>query len=172
MGAVTYDLISDTTLSSASGTIDITTIPATFTDLRIVVFVPSYSSSNQDSFIRFNNDSGANYSFMCYNQNNDSAGNVVSGFGGTQFNYSVQTIYTSPTYPSLYTFDIANYASTSSKTGLVTASQTRSNTASNLARTTFRYAGSSAISSFTLTVGGSQTYSVGTRITLYGILKA
>lgn len=170
--AITYDLISDATLASAAATVSVTSIPATYTDLRVVIFVPSYSSSNQDSFLTFNGDSGANYNYICYNQNNDSAGNNVNGFGGTSFNYSVQTIYTTNSYPSLYTLDIMNYTSTSSKTMLVTASQTRSNTASNLARTVMRYAGGSAISSFTLTVGGGQTYSAGTRVTLYGILKA
>lgn len=168
----TYDLVSDTTLGTAANSVSITSIPATYTDLRVVIFVPTYSSSNQDSFLRFNSDTGSNYNFMCYNQNNASAGNLVSGFNGTQFNYSVQTIYTTPTYPSLYTLDVFNYTSSTDKTVLVTASQTRSNAASNLARTVMRYATSSAISSFTLTVGDSQTYSVGTRITLYGILKA
>jgi hypothetical protein len=168
----TYDLVSDTTLSTAAASVAITSIPATYTDLRVVIFVPTYSSSNQDSFLTFNGDTGANYNYMCYNQNNASAGNLVSGFAGTQFNYSVQTIYTTPTYPSLYTLDIFNYTSSTDKTVLVTASQTRSNSASNLARTVHRFATSSAISSFTLTVGGGQTYSVGTRVTLYGILKA
>jgi hypothetical protein len=84
--AITYDLISDATLGSAAATVSVTSIPATYTDLRVVIFVPSYSSSNQDSFLTFNGDSGANYNYMCYNQANDSAGNNVNGFNGTSFN--------------------------------------------------------------------------------------
>jgi hypothetical protein len=57
---VTYEPIATTTLSANTSTVILSSIPGTYTDL---VVVSVFGSSNgMDIFMRFNNDSGSNYS--------------------------------------------------------------------------------------------------------------
>lgn len=56
----TYEPIATTTLGSASATVDFTSIPSTYTDL-VLVFSGSTSSGNLGK-LRFNSDTGSNYS--------------------------------------------------------------------------------------------------------------
>jgi hypothetical protein len=58
--APTYEPIATTTLGTAAASITFSSIPATYTDLRLVVVAKAVSASTLD--VRFNNDSGTNYS--------------------------------------------------------------------------------------------------------------
>jgi hypothetical protein len=173
---VTYEKISSTVLATASATVDVTSIPQTYTDLRVVIWVPNYSGSNYDSFCTFNNDSGNKYKYNVMNQANASAPNALAigtSTLATSINYSIQTIYTDPTYPFIYTWDIFNYAdNTFRRSMIMSAMCSETNSTGNMSRIGATYSGSAGISSFQLTVGGGQTYSAGTRVTLYGILRA
>jgi hypothetical protein len=57
---VTYESIATTTLGSAAASVTFSSIPATYTDLVIVI--NAGASSNEDIGMRFNSDSGNNYS--------------------------------------------------------------------------------------------------------------
>ena len=57
----TYDSIASTTLTSTSTSVSLTSIPATFTDLHIVVAAPG-GAIGGDWAIQFNGDTASNYS--------------------------------------------------------------------------------------------------------------
>lgn len=59
--ATTYTPIATTTLSSDTATVSFTSIPATYTDL-ILVFVGAVDSATWEVALRFNGDTGTNYS--------------------------------------------------------------------------------------------------------------
>jgi hypothetical protein len=59
----TYETIATTTLGSNTATVTFSSIPATYTDLALVMFVRStYAGTQWDVTLRFNSDSGSNYS--------------------------------------------------------------------------------------------------------------
>lgn len=59
----TYEPISTTTLSSATTSINFTSIPATYTDLRIV-WVYQTTTGGSYPIINFNSDAASNYSYI------------------------------------------------------------------------------------------------------------
>ena len=62
MATQTYVALATTTLASATGSITFSSIPATYRDLVLVV---SFQTSTDTSlFVRFNSDSGSNYSLV------------------------------------------------------------------------------------------------------------
>jgi len=71
----TYTLISSTTLTTTTATVTFSSIPATYTDLFLVV--NPLSTNNRDVILRFNSDTGTNYSIT-----------FVSGYGGGTPAYS------------------------------------------------------------------------------------
>jgi len=60
----TYEPISSITLGVSSSSVVFSSIPQTYTDLIIVTNLISASGGGQDLDIRFNGDSGANYSWI------------------------------------------------------------------------------------------------------------
>jgi hypothetical protein len=56
----TYEPIATTTLGSAQATVTFSSIPQGYTDL---VLVTSFTSGNNEEMLRFNGDSGSNYSW-------------------------------------------------------------------------------------------------------------
>lgn len=70
----TYTLISSTTLSTTASTVTFSSIPGTYTDL--VLNINPLSTNNRDVILRFNSDTGSNYSIT-----------FASGFGGGSPNH-------------------------------------------------------------------------------------
>lgn len=169
--AATYEPIATTTLSSAANSITFSSIPGTYTDLILIVFVKATSTAtNRYGTLRFNSDSGANYSVNSIN------GNGTSAITNSDSNYtSLEMMYdgTIANGVTLQKWHIFSYAGSTNKTiigevandkngsGTVTAGVGlwRSNAA--ITSVTFRDDGSS-----------SATYDVGTTATLYGIKAA
>jgi len=58
--AATYEPIATTTLGSATATVTFSSIPGTYTDLRLIAKVKETSTAG-DSRMRFNGDTGTNY---------------------------------------------------------------------------------------------------------------
>jgi len=72
-------VISDQTLGADTQTISFTSIPGTYTHLRLFVLLRT-DSANNDIGVRFNNDAGANYDWENFLVNNTSS----VGWGSTQ----------------------------------------------------------------------------------------
>jgi hypothetical protein len=60
--ANTFELISSVTVSTPTASISFSSIPATYTDLCILVSARNATAGAGDSGLRFNSDSGSNYS--------------------------------------------------------------------------------------------------------------
>ena len=160
----TYEPIATTTLGSAAATITFSSIPATYTDLRLVL-VGSLSTAGTVA-IRFNSDSASNYS-----------NTWLFGYGATanSTRYSNTTLiraaYLNSSNPSMLTADIFSYAGSTNKTMLSMCSDDRNGSGSVDVRVSL-WRNTSAISSITITELDGYSYAIGTTATLYGILKA
>lgn len=167
----TFEPIATSTLGSAASSITFSSIPNTYTDLRLVV-VGTASSAGQFVRIRYNGDTGSNYSFTVL------AGDPVDGNGAystratsAASDYSVTGWGSSSTQPTLYTWDIFSYAGSTNKTNLATMSSDNDGTHSRVIRAAGLWRNTSAITSVEFSIG-SGTWNTGTTATLYGILKA
>jgi len=159
----TYEPIATTTVGTATSTIDLTSIPATYTDLKLI-FVCTTSSPGNARF-RFNSDTGSNYSYTALGGNGTTASSFQSG--GTSF-YFTAFGSTSSTIPHFYSVDIFSYAGSTNKTLLLTESSD-DNGSGSTARSVQLWRNTSAVTSINI-FGG--TFSIGTTATLYGIKNA
>lgn len=166
----TYEPIATTTLSSAASSITFSSIPATYTDLRLVVV--GTSATEGRLLLRFNSDSGTNYSYTVIKGDGTNTGS----HRGTDQTYwrSYETVL--PTSNAGFAaVDIFSYAGSTNKTLLYNGSMDK-----NGSGTTTLVVGlwrdTSAISSIVCYSGNLTTttynFNTGTTATLYGILKA
>ena len=164
--ATTYEKIASTTLGSA-GTITFSSIPATYTDLRIVLVSKSVGGGANVQF-RFNGDTGTNYSYTYLRGNGTSA----SSYRESNKTFGYFSDQSSDTYPNLGTLDIFSYAGSTFKTALATYSDDR-NGSGYVFSTVSLWRSTSAITSVSLSPSNfTDNFQSGTIATLYGILKA
>lgn len=157
----TYEPIATTTVSTASASVTMSSIPSTYTDLIVVAYATDSTSEGMGMY--FNGDTGNNYSFMYFYDNG--SGGVASGhnLNTTRINFS----NLSPTI-SLYKAHILNYANTTtyktvfSNGGLATE---------YVIAYTGNWRSTAAINSITFNVS-SGTIGVGSIFTIYGIKAA
>lgn len=157
----TYTPIATTTLGSAQSSISFSSISGSYTDL--ILITTGACSAVGDVSIRFNSDSGSNYSFTYIYGNGSSAlsgrgSNTTSGIaGGTD------------TSPVANICHIQNYSNTTTyKTSLSRSNRPTTGTMAfvNLWRNT------SAINAITILADSGVTFSTGFTATLYGIAAA
>lgn len=103
--ASTYDLISSSTVTSATTTVSFTSIPSTYTDLAISIHAKRDSGSPSNAFVRFNADSGNNYLRAVLH--NTAGSTSVTGTRDTQ---SGITIWLTTNF-SVYNIEVYHYAS-------------------------------------------------------------
>jgi hypothetical protein len=165
----TYEAIATTTLGSATATVTLTSIPATYTDLRLVISNTNHSFVGTgrvyDTVLQFNNDTATNYS------STNVLGNGVTATSTISSNQSALQIHWSRASddPGLMTFDIMNYSNTTTYKTTVYRTSTGNATAAayvGLWRST------AAISEIDVTISATYTISAGTVISLYGIKAA
>lgn len=166
----TYDLIGDTTLSSGATNITFTSVPSTYTDLRLVITL----TGTGDYVINFNGDNGANYANVGF-ATDGNAGLAVNRTNGNNF-YIDNFGGTPTTIPILFTADIASYTSTSSIKSVIMRQRNNQNTGSGSSSYTAQIVGrwnnTAAISTVAVTSTGSNNMGVGSRVSLYGIKAA
>ena len=166
----TYEPIATTTLGSAASTITFSTIPATYTDLRLVLVAQGNSTTN--AAIRFNSDTGSNYSIT---QLQGDGGGVYSQGTTNQSSIGYVQIPNNGGTPNntfgMVTYDIFSYAGSTNKTVLL-ADAGDMNGSGNINRVVGLWRNTAAITSITITTLGAATYVANTTATLYGILKA
>jgi hypothetical protein len=154
--------IATTTLSSAASTITFSSIPGTYTDLRLVL--TGYTSPAADPVVRFNSDSGSNYSQTIIKGNGSTALSTrYTNRTGIEYSYSDVGPYTQP---SLTLIDIFSYTGSTNKTALFDLSAD-ANGSQGLTRTVGLWRNTSAITRIDIV---SATWVAGTTATLYGIL--
>ena len=169
--AATYEPIATTTLGSAASSITFSSIPSTYTDLRLVLVGKASAVANPYQ-MQFNSDtsgSSTNYSTtQLYGNGSSVASNRYTST--SQINIGDDLSGQSNTIPSATFVDIFSYAGSTYKTILCNAVQDK-----NGSGTVFCNVGlwrsTAAITTITLTDVGT-TFATGTTATLYGITKA
>ena len=161
----TYEPIATTTLGSAATAINFSSIPATYTDLRVVLVGTTAVACNPG--MRFNGSSSGYSVTSLYGD-----GTSATSSRGTSRNAAFLgwQATTSTTIPTLWTADIFNYRGSTFKTCLCTAS-TDQNGSGVVERNVNLWQTVDAITTVALLATGTQ-FSIGTTATIYGILKA
>ena len=164
--ATTYEAIQTTTLGTSATTITFSSIPATYTDLQLVIVqVGTY----QDLQIRLNGDTSTNYSMTAV----DGTGSVAESSSQSsvaQYDCSGGTAGTSGiSYPLFSTIDFFSYTGSTYKTMLSTKSLDKNGSGVTV-RTVGLWRSTAAITSVLLMLNNADN--VGTTATLYGILAA
>lgn len=165
--AATYEPIDTTTLGSAQSSITFSSIPATYTDLRMVLTGKSVTGATYLQ-LRLNGDTGANYSITTlYGDGSTASSGRSTGNAPMQMGFkNFQN-----TEPQLLTTDFFSYAGSTYKTCLSTWSHDFNGSGSvesfvNLWRNT------AAITSIYMYCSYSDQFATGTTATLYGIKAA
>jgi hypothetical protein len=161
---VTYDNIATTTLGTAASEIIFSSIPGTYTDLKIVfTFVPSAGTY---ASLQFNSDTGTNYSWTRLSGDGTTA---ASAFTATT-SFIRGGVGITATSPIFFSADIFSYAGSTNKTAFTDTSNDQNGTGRKdivvgLWRNT------AAITSIRI-FPATGTFSTGSTATLYGIKNA
>lgn len=157
----TYEPIATTTLGSAQTSITFSSIPATYTDLVLVI--SGTISTNYGPNLQFNSDTGSNYS------QTNLYGDGSSAFSGRESNGTVCYIGWLATSQSNTIAHIMNYANTTTyKTVLSKGGNGGSLVVSRISM----WRSTAAINSIKISLDGIITLGSGTTATLYGITAA
>jgi len=159
MPTPTYTPLATVTLGSSASSVTFSSIPATYRDLIIVL--DGTSSQTDSGCVRFNGDSGNNYSTVLMGGNgsttfSDSIPNSSKAFFGTKFTNRTNAI-----------IQVMDYSATDKhKTFLA-----RESTAQNEVRADCaRWANTAAITSIELSHFGATNFSTGSTFSLYGVI--
>jgi hypothetical protein len=165
----TYEPIATTTLSSTASSIIFSSIPATYTDLKLVLNpVVSAGASDYAIYLNYNSDTGTNYSTTKLTGNGNTAASSAQTSANQILIYGTRG-YT--TTPSLYIVDTFSYAGSTLKTCLISQSADYNGTGGVMAAVGL-WRSTSAITSLELLNFGANLFGIGTIATLYGIKNA
>lgn len=165
MPTSTYDLISSNVLSSSSSSITLSSIPATYRDLVLVMDLLAFDNSQYSAQVRANNDSGSNY-FDVFMR-----GNGGSGISSNATVGAFRVINAATTTEKAFTiFHFIDYSATDKhKTALQrTGAPSASDTGVYLMH--HRWANTAAISSLSISTAFGQ-FAAGSSFYLYGIVS-
>jgi len=163
----TYSVIGSIAPNIEFSTITFSSIPGTYTDLKLVC--SAISSNANNLVIRFNDDSGTNYNMTEMTTQVGSTPYSLPWSGLTYLPISLNEVL-STTIPGMYTMDVMSYAGSLFKS-CITRGDHAGTTQYDVSRATGMWKSTSAITSLTIRFysGTTNTYSPGSRFTLYGI---
>ena len=157
---VTYDNIATTTLGSAASSITFSSIPTTYTDLRIILNASSANNPNVE--LTFNG-SGTGYSQTFIRSSGSAVSSTRENNQSKLFLYpAIQTTRTQ------FSIDIFRYTSSTNKTILYTGAL---QTSDGIYNSVALWRDTSVISSIDFFIP-TFSFSAGTTATLYGIKNA
>lgn len=172
MANVTYEPIATQTLTSSTTTVTFSSIPQTYTDLVIImVHKNNAGATAADGFIRFNSDTGSNYS-------NTRLLGVTPNYAQsarTSNATCIQWMFDDNSVYDVTRFNIMNYANTTTyKTFVMRQDQGNYGTAAQVGlwRSTAAIDTISLTSSDNLGSGTADQFVAGSTFTLYGIASA
>jgi virulence-associated protein VapD len=164
----TYEPIATTTLSSGATTITFSSISGSYTDIRLVIAVAGFSNTTGGVALRFNSDTGSNYS-QTRLIGNGTAASSSRRTSVSDIEFFNNNIFTP--YPVLLIADLMSYSGSTNKSVLLEAS-----TDQNGSGSVFRHVGlwrnTAAITAIEARNTSGYNFNSGTTATLYGILKA
>lgn len=164
----TYESIATTTLSSAASSITFSSISSAYTDLRLVFVGQSDGASVRDMRLRFNSDTGTNYSdTFLYGDGASATSTFDSSVTSIRIGYAAVT---TSSYIGTTQIDIFSYAGSTNKT-LLANTNADANGSGYVARTAGLWRSTSAITAVQI-FPSAGNFNTGAVATLYGILKA
>ena len=163
----TYTPIATTTLTSVTQNLSFTSIPATYTDLVLVLSLRA-STTTSDAYFRYNNDSSSNYSDTVLRGNGSTASSVRDS-GAPGMDIGVTAISTdAATFQTPTIIQIMNYANTTTyKTALIRTS----NATAMVSAIVGLWRSTAAINEIDIVHRGTG-WDIGSTATLYGIAAA
>lgn len=165
--AATYEPIATSTVSgTTTTTVSFTGIDSVYTDLKVIVVATSINSSST-LVLRLNNDTTTNYSYIRLRGNGTAASTTIATAASS---IPFDTTGTSTTIPSLYIFDIFNYAGSTFKPILATGSEDR-NGSGNIWNYAASWRSTTAVNRVDIALS-SANFTDGSMVTLYGIKAA
>jgi hypothetical protein len=164
--ATTYDKIASTTLGSAASTITFSSIASSWTDIKLIL--TGTSSTGGAVILRFNSDTGSNYSNT---QLYGVFSAVYSGAQTSQTSGNLTVFGLDTTTPNFIEADIFSYAGSTYKTVLNTFSNDLISGTKGIAKVINLWRSTSAITRIDLILNGGN-FSTGTIATIYGIKAA
>ena len=165
--ASTYEPIATTTLGSAASSITFSSIPSTYTDLRLVLVITGMSTANRTG-IQFNGDTTSLYSTTRLQGDGATASSTANN---TNPNIRITDVNQASTSLQFITLDLFSYAGSTYKTALAELSND-ANGSGYVYRSVGLYRSTSAITSLNIMLLSAGTMSIGTTATLYGIKAA
>lgn len=165
----TYEPIATTTLGSAAADITFSSIPNTYTDLRLVLVCTT--STSRILWMRLNGDTGTDYSTTSLLGDGFSAASYRTTNKTAIEVAESNTIGTSTTIPEMWTIDIFSYTGSTNKTCLITAQQD-ANGSGQVMRKVGLWRDTSVINEVKLMLNSTGNFNSGTTATLFGIKAA
>jgi len=162
----TYEKIATNTLGSSAASVTFSSISGAYTDLVLVMNVRN-TDSNRYGLLRFNSDTGSNYSVTVLA--GTSAG-AVSYRASNQTKLFIHYTDPLPTAASTFAGFIVNFQNYSNTTTYKTILDRVSNSATATEALVGLWRNTSAISNIEIFCDGG-SYTSGSTFTLYGILK-
>jgi hypothetical protein len=164
----TYTPIATTTLASATSSYTFTSISGSYTDLVLVAANITNASSTNSLFLRFNSDSGTNYSSTFLEGTGTTASSSrVSNRTVIDTGYNVGL---STSNPGQVNFSIMNYSNSTTYKTVVSRFAQASGAAPGTSATVSLWRNTAAITS--VEVRCDVNLGIGTTLTLYGIQAA
>lgn len=161
----TYTLIGSSTLGSAASSVTFSSIPGTYTDLVLVVASVTNASSTNSVFLRFNSDSGSNYSSTFLEGNGTAASsNRLSSRTVIDSGYNVGL---STTSVGQVTFNIMDYANATTFKTVISRFAQAVGAAPGTSATVSLWRSTAAITS--VEIRCDVNMGIGTTFKLYGI---
>lgn len=168
--ATTYTPIATTTLGSAA-TITFSSIPATYTDLKLVIVGGTTRATTSDTIrVQCNSDTGANYSSTYILGNGTAASSGRNSSSTNLFVEGIRLVGTTYGLNSMLTLDFMNYSNTTTYKTVIGRSNLPEQYGTTAAVGLWR--STSAISSIYLQGDTVANFAIGTMATLYGIKAA
>ena len=170
--ANTYTQIASTTLGAQAATVVFSSIPATYTDL-ILVMQPSANIDDENIGLRFNGDTGANYSYTRLGANNSAgsySSNRVTSF--TRINTTEATGTSTSLGKLLIVANIMNYANSTTYKNAIARSNQQGGTYNGVELFSGLWRNTAAITSVTVMQGSSRVFQPGSTFNLYGVTAA
>lgn len=163
--AVTYEPIATTTLGSASGTVTFSSIPGTYTDLVLVVNAKAVTTTDGSVSLRFNSDTGSNYSYT--RLLGLGSGSLISGRGTSLSQMLVGIVANSNLSSTIVS--VNNYSnSTTYKSVIGKSGKADSYVTADVGL----WRSTAAITSISFIVNDGGNYATGSTFTIYGIKAA
>jgi len=170
-----FELISTTVLGSATSSITLSSIPATYTSLQLRIVGRSANATQFDEIaLSFNGDTGANYGNKYIKFETSNAPGQASDTGQTRIRILGITANTATANNfSALKMDIIGYKNTNMKTqvrGFGGATDFVSSWQSNASLFAGLWNATTTVTSLTVATWSGSNLAAGTRVSLYGVL--